>query len=145
MSHYSSAEIYCQTQTNVSSSKPKQKVTQRLLMAHNACFKSDEFTQCSGRIVGVRRDQHFPRLPSIQTRCTPDCSSNQQGAGNRAIIVLKHPQSPAPTTPTKQGTLTQRDLEMARSREAAERKSQMAILIHISVISGSQQGEPAWE
>lgn len=97
-------------------------------MAHNPCFRSVEFTQCSGRIVGVCQDQRFPCLPSIWTRCTPDCSSKQQEAGNRAII-LKHLQSPAPTTPTKQGSLTLRDLEIAQSREAEEWKSQMAILI----------------
>lgn len=80
--------------------------------------------QCSGGFVGEHEDQRFPRLPDARTRSTPHCSNKQQGARNRAItmivVILKHPPSLAPSPPTKQGSLTLRDLEIAQSWEAEE-------------------------
>lgn len=80
----------------------------------------------------ARGSAFFSLLPAAQTRCTLDSSNEQRGAGPitmMIIIILKHPLSPAPTPPTKQGSLTLRDLEIAQSWEAEEWKSQAAILI----------------
>lgn len=47
-------------------------------------------------------------------------SREQENQAITMIIILKHPPSHAPTPPTKQGSLTLGDLEMAQSREAEE-------------------------